>query len=91
MRLQSRGYVHSTSIDGHATYRNGHRGASSLSKGRAYLALRDCHPGAECRSEAPPPAQRILIKPRLRPTSDEVTLIRLLPTRADVGDPSRSV
>jgi quercetin dioxygenase-like cupin family protein len=94
VRLQSRGYVHSTSIEGDATYRNvtvellfPQQGARNLCA--AVIAAQ----GLNCpKAEAPPQATTHIDQAQFETNQTRVTLIRLLPHQSmTVGDPSRSV
>jgi len=94
VRLQSRGYVHSTSIEGDTTYRNvtvellfPQQGARNLCA--AVIATQ----GLNC-----PPAESSLLgtthidQAQFETKQTRVTLIRLMPHQGmNMGDPSRSV
>ena len=94
VRLQSCGYVHSTSIEGDATYRNvtvellfPQQGARNLCA--AVIATQ----GLNCpRAEAPPRPTTHIDQAQFETNQTRVTLIRLLPHQSmTVGDPSRPV
>jgi quercetin dioxygenase-like cupin family protein len=94
VRLQSRGYLHSTSIESDTTYRNvtvellfPQQGARNLCA--AVIATQ----GLNCpMAEAPPPAATHIDQAQFETNQTKVTLIRLLPHQSVmVGDPSRSV
>jgi quercetin dioxygenase-like cupin family protein len=91
VRLQSRGYVHSTSIEGDNTYRNvtvellsPQQGARNLCV--AVIANQELnHP----RSGAPPRSTTHIDQPQFRTNQTTVTLMRLRPHQSmDVGDAS---
>jgi len=92
LRLQARGYVHSTSIDGDTTYRNvtvelllPQQGARNLcAPVIAALPL-------NCPSAQPPPTETHRDQPQFETNQTYLTLIRVLPHRSVAfGDPRRS-
>jgi quercetin dioxygenase-like cupin family protein len=94
VRLQPRGYVHSTSIEGDNTYRNvtvelvlPQQGARNLCA--AVIASQ----GLNCsRTELPPGAAPQIDEPLFETNQTRVTLIRVLPQKTrNLGEPSRAV
>lgn len=92
LRLQARGYVHSTSIDGDATYRNvtvelllPQQGARNLCAPVIATLPLNC-PSAQ----TPPPAATHLEQPQFETCQTYLTLIRVLPYQsAALGGPDR--
>jgi quercetin dioxygenase-like cupin family protein len=92
LRLQARGYVHATSIDGDTTYRNvtvelllPQQGARNL------CALVIAALPLNCPSaQTPPPAATHIEQPQFETGQTYLTLIRVLPHQsAALGDPDR--
>jgi quercetin dioxygenase-like cupin family protein len=94
LRLQSRGYVHSTSIEGDTTYRNVtvellllQQGAQNLCAAVIATERLNCPP-----AESPPPGMTHIEQAQFQTQQTTVTLVRLMPHQTmHVGDPSRSV
>lgn len=94
VRLQRRGYVHSTSIEGDTTYRNvtvelllSQHGARNLCA--AVIATQELNCPA---AEAAPQTPTHIDQAQFETNETNVALIRLLPHQSmNVGDPSRSV
>jgi quercetin dioxygenase-like cupin family protein len=94
VRLQSRGYVHSTSIEGDTTYRNvtvellsPQQGARNLCA--AVIASQELNCS---RTELSLPGATHIDQGQFETKQTRVTLIRLMPHQTiNVGDPSRSV
>lgn len=92
LRLQARGYVHSTSIDGGTTYRNvtielllPQQGARNLCAPVIAALPLNC-PSAQ----APPPTATHIEQPQFETSQTYLTLIRVLPHQsAALGDPDR--
>jgi quercetin dioxygenase-like cupin family protein len=92
LRLQARGYVHSTSIDGDTTYRNvtielllPQQGARNLCAPVIAALPLNC-PG----SPAPPATATHMEQPQFETSQTYLTLIRVLPHQnAALGDPDR--
>jgi quercetin dioxygenase-like cupin family protein len=92
LRLQARGYVHATSIDGDTTYRNvtielllPQRGARNLCAPVIAALPLDC-PSAP----APPLTATHIEQPQFETSQTYLTLIRVLPHQsATLGDPGR--
>lgn len=83
VRLQARGYVHSTSIDGENTYRNvtvellqPQQGAHNLCSAVMASGPLNCHA-----TQASPPNETHISQPQFETNQTLVTLIRVLPHR----------
>jgi quercetin dioxygenase-like cupin family protein len=93
LRLQARGYVHSTSIDGDTTYRNvtvelllPQQGARNLCVPVIAALPLNC-PSAQ----PPPPSATHRVQPQFETDQTYLTLIRVLPRQSVAfGDPGRS-
>jgi len=92
LRLQARGYVHSTSIDGDTTYRNvtvelllPQQGGRNLCAPVIAALPLNC-PGVQ----APTPAAAHIDQPQFETSQTLITLIRVLPHQSvALGDPGR--
>jgi quercetin dioxygenase-like cupin family protein len=92
LRLQARGYVHATSIDGETTYRNvtielllPQQGARNLCAPIIVALPLNC-PGAQAQT----PAATHIDQPQFETNQTYITLIRVLPHQSvALGDPGR--